>query len=142
MLGRVGVERPLDLLAFVRRRGAVVDRDPLLGPVGAVDRGRKLLVEVALGVVVLGEDDDPECRSTWLARRGVAPTGRSGHMFSRIQSISVRTRASGRPRGRLGDLGHLVEQLLLAGEELLAAASVMGPTVAAEAASIWASSSA
>ena len=41
VFGRVAVERLLDLLALVGRRGAVVDRDPLLGPVGALDRRRK-----------------------------------------------------------------------------------------------------
>ena len=59
MLGRVGVEGELDGLPLVMRRRAVEDRDPVVGAVGPVDRGRELLMEIALGVVVLGEDDDP-----------------------------------------------------------------------------------
>ena len=47
------------------RRRAVEDGDPLVGPVGAFDGGRELLVQVALRVVVLGEDDDA----------GVVPVG-------------------------------------------------------------------
>ena len=122
MLARVGVEGLLDLLALGsgigRRRALWKDGDPLVGPVGPVDRGRELLMQVALRVVVLGEDEDPRVvppgRRSMTGRRRC---GRSGHILSRIQSISLRTRASGSAAGRLGDLGHLVEELLLAGEE-------------------------
>ena len=66
MLGRVGVEGELDGFTLVMRRRAVEDRDPVVGAVGPIDRGRELLMEIALGVVVLGEDDDarvvPGCR--------------------------------------------------------------------------------
>ena len=61
---------------------------------------RSCCSQVALGVVVLGEDEDAACRSTSAAarRRRCPSGGRPGHMFSRIQSIELRTRASGRPR--------------------------------------------
>ena len=58
MLGRVGVEGELDGFALVMRCRTVEDRDPVVGAVGPVDRGRELLMEIALGVVVFGEDDD------------------------------------------------------------------------------------
>ena len=54
--------------------------------------------------------------------------------------MSLRTRASGSAAGGLGDLGHLVEELLLAGEQLVAATG--RSAVASVAASTWASSSA
>ena len=59
MLARVGVEGELDGFPLVMRRRTVEDRDPVVGAVGPVDRGRELLMEIALGVVVLGEDEDP-----------------------------------------------------------------------------------
>ena len=85
----VGRERALDLLALRGRRRAVIDGDPVGGPVGGVDGGRKLLMEVTLGVVILGEDQDARCRSTWPAcsTEQMLPSGGiSGHMLVRIQS--------------------------------------------------------
>jgi hypothetical protein len=43
VLARVGVERSLDLLALGLRRRAVVDRDAVLGTVGALDHNFELL---------------------------------------------------------------------------------------------------
>ena len=111
------VEGPLDLLAFGRRGRAVIDGDPLVGPVGGGDGGRELLLEVALRVVVLGEDDDP----------GVVPPGRRPRACDRPERRQVRAHVLpnpvdqiadpgiGQAPRRLGDLGHLVEELLLAG---------------------------
>ena len=61
-------------------------------------------------------------------------------MFLRIHSRNFRTRASGKLRWLLGDLGHLVEECLFAGEEFLRHPA--RTAVASVAASIWASSSA
>lgn len=58
MLVGVGVEGPLDILAFVVGRGATVDRDAVESKVGIGDCGPKLLVEIAQRVFVFGEDDD------------------------------------------------------------------------------------
>ena len=59
LLLRIGREGPLDLLPLGSRRRAVVDGDPLAGPVGQREGGRELLLEVTLGVIVLGEDEGP-----------------------------------------------------------------------------------
>ena len=58
MLARFGVEGQLDRLAFLAGSGAVKDRDPVVGAVGAFNCGLKLLMQVTLRVIVLGEDDD------------------------------------------------------------------------------------
>src|SRR5262249_14459535 len=58
MLCWIGVERPLDLLARVLSHAAGERRDALARAVGSRDRCTELLIEVALGVDVFGEDDD------------------------------------------------------------------------------------
>ena len=79
----------------------------------SLDGRRQLLLQVALGVVVLGEDDDADVVPAARRLRQVRDT------CSAESSRSVpSTRASGSAAGWLGDLGHLVEELLLAGEEV------------------------
>ena len=118
VLARVGVEGPLDLLAFRRRRGAVVDGDPLVGPLGALDQRGQLLLEITLCVVVLGEDDDAS----------VVPLGRRGRSrLARLRQVGAHLLSNpldqppdpgvGQPPRRLGDLRHFVEQLLLTGKQ-------------------------
>ena len=63
-------------------------------------------------------------------------------MFSRIQSTSLSDPGIGQVAALLGDLGHLVEELLLAGEQLRVAIVVQRPSVAASTAATWTSSSA
>ncbi len=59
MLPGIRGEGALDFLAFGWRCRPVVDGDTLAGPVGIGDGCRELLLKVALGVVVFGEDEDP-----------------------------------------------------------------------------------
>ena len=60
VLGRRLVESTLDRLALVWWRGAVKDLDPVFGQIGAGDGGPQHADEVALGVVVFGEDQQPQ----------------------------------------------------------------------------------
>jgi hypothetical protein len=58
MLVRCGIKGEFDRLAFLIGSGAVKDGDSFVGPVGSLKSGLKLLVQVALCIVVLGENDD------------------------------------------------------------------------------------
>jgi hypothetical protein len=49
----------LDGFTLVMRRGTVEDGNPVVGVVGPIDCGGELLMEIALGVVILGEDYNP-----------------------------------------------------------------------------------
>jgi hypothetical protein len=59
VIGRRAVERALDLGALIVGHAAVEREDALVAEVAALDRGGQQLVQVALGVAVLGEDDHP-----------------------------------------------------------------------------------
>jgi len=60
MLRRVGIEGGLDDLAFSDRSWAVEDRNALVCTISTRDCRRELLLEVSLGIVVLGEKDDAD----------------------------------------------------------------------------------
>jgi hypothetical protein len=64
-------ERTLDLLTLGRRGRPVVDGDALAGPVGTGDGCPELLLEIALGVVVFGEDEDTGRVSPGRGARGL-----------------------------------------------------------------------
>src|SRR5262249_8769467 len=51
----VRIECLLDLFSFVRRGRAMINGDSLIRAVGAFDRARNLLLQVALGVVIFRE---------------------------------------------------------------------------------------
>src|SRR5262249_18666478 len=55
----VGIERPLDLLGPGGRCWAVVNFDPMIRTVGALDGSGKMLAKIAQRVLVLGKDDHP-----------------------------------------------------------------------------------
>src|SRR5208337_2402181 len=95
LLLRVGREGPLDLLPPGLRRRAVVDGDPLAGPVRRIDGGRELLLEVTLGVVVLGEDEDPV----------FVPPGRRALGLRRSEGRQVGAQVLSNPAGQLADPG-------------------------------------
>ncbi len=118
MLGRVGIEGELDCFALVVRRGAVEDGDAVVGAVGAVDRGRDLLMQIALGVVVFGEDDDPRVVPRWPLRSSLAGCRQSGAHVVANPVDELEHAGVGQDVASLGDLGHLVEEFLLAGEEV------------------------
>ncbi len=58
VIGRVGVERLLDLLPLVERRRTPVDGDPRRCTVGPVEVGLEVPADVGERVVVFGEHDD------------------------------------------------------------------------------------
>ena len=70
------------------------------------------LAQVALGVAVLGEDDDAAIvpRAAAAPCRGAADRD-AGHWFARIQSSSARTLASGASRCCSASCAHVVEEL-------------------------------
>src|SRR5439155_1465373 len=67
VLARVGVERPLDLLASGWWCRTVVDLDALLGAVGSLDGGFDLLAQVAQRIFVLGKDQQARAGPFWRA---------------------------------------------------------------------------
>ena len=107
----VGVERLPDLFRLCRRCRTVVHRQPVCGSV-ALRHGRlELLLQVALRVVVFGEDDDPDIRP-----RSARLTQLGTHVLAYPVQESMDPRI-GLPAGGLGDRAHGVEQILLAGEQ-------------------------
>ena len=136
------VEGPLDLLALVLRGRPAEDRDPRLGPVGPGDRGRELVAEVPLRVLVLGEDDDPD----------VVPPGGSARGDAHPVLRQVRAHRLADPVDQPADpgVGQATARPRRSRSSRRAAASPRrsGParsrwaTSAIVAASIWASSSA
>src|SRR5579871_1400134 len=56
LLVRVGVERALDLLPTIRRRGSSEDPDAIVGAVGLVEGFAQAAFQPAAGVLVFGED--------------------------------------------------------------------------------------
>src|SRR6266850_2581306 len=57
MFARFGIEGGLDLFTVRWRRGTVIDEDPIGCQVGTRSGCFKLLLEIALRIVVLGEND-------------------------------------------------------------------------------------
>src|SRR4051812_4832696 len=62
MLVRRQVEGTFDRVALFRRRRSVEDLDALLVEVGASERGAELVDQIALGIVVLSEDEQAQVR--------------------------------------------------------------------------------
>ncbi len=89
-------------LIFLRSAGgclALVDGDPFGGTVRGGDCSAELLLEVALGVVVLGEDDDAQgVPSGWRARRLSPSPGEAG----RGTSLAGSSRPGSGPERRGG----------------------------------------
>ena len=57
---RISVESLLDRLSFVWWCWAMVDSNAFPGTVTPFDSPGQLLLQISLGVVVLGKDDDPQ----------------------------------------------------------------------------------
>ena len=136
---RVGVERPLDLLALVGlRRRAVVDlrcaRRPGRSPAMAAS---SCWSQVAQRVLVLGEDQDAACRSTGGAR---AVSGAAGPGTCAPDPVEQAADAGvGQAAGRLGDLASSRRAARALRVERSASAAAGGAAVAA---SNWAPPSA
>ncbi len=117
ILLRDGIECLFDRFAFVVRRWAMVDGNAVLALVGPINRCRKLLDKVSLGVVVLGEDDNsrvvPGCAiATSLAKRRKIWAHMLTNPLHEFENPSIRRCAE-----FLGDLRHFVEEFLFAGEK-------------------------
>jgi hypothetical protein len=120
MLARLGIEGELDRLAFLGWGGAVKDGDPFVGPIGCFNRGLKLLMEVTLGVVVLGEDDDANLVPSGWLRRALPWPGQIGALILANPFDQPLDTSVGQRSRLIGDLCHLVEELLLWDEEFTA----------------------
>ncbi|TMQ28755.1 MAG: hypothetical protein E6K70_26690, partial [Planctomycetota bacterium] len=97
----------LDGLAFFGRRGTVVDRNPVVGTIRVLNRCGNLLMQVALGVVVFGKNEHAQvgpCR----ARLSHSRAHLLANPFQQFAHAAI-----GEGAGVLGDLGHLIEELLL-----------------------------
>ncbi|MBS1223300.1 MAG: hypothetical protein H6R23_2920, partial [Proteobacteria bacterium] len=129
MVARIGVEGALDRLAFLGRGRAVIDGDAFPGAVAPGDGAVQLLAQIALGVVVLGEQDHP--------RLGPARRGRAGR-HGPAQRWQFRAQPGADPvhqladagiglrAGGVGDGGHALQQRDFLGERGLVAGGSWG----------------
>ena len=125
MVARIGVEGALDRFAFLGRGRAVIDGDAFAGAVGPGDGAVQLLAQIALGVVVFGEQDHPRLGPV---RRGDA--GRHGPAQRRQVGAQPGTNpvhqlvdaGIGLRAGGVGDGGHALQQPQFLGERGLVGA--------------------
>src|SRR5260221_7504676 len=115
MPARIRVKRQFDCFAVFNRRWAVKDRNSLLRPITFGNRYIDLLLKIALGVVVFGENNDsrivPFCaRSSEFGTHVLANPG------DQPANASVWQSATG-----FGRFAHLIKQLLFLSEQFLSA---------------------
>ena len=116
--GRIGVEGFFDFLAAVGRSRAAEDGDAAVGRVGTVDCGREHLLEVAGGVFPFGENQDADGGPGGRRARGRATGEADGGAAVLLEPGDEGADAGvGAVTRVIGNRGHLVEEVSLAGGE-------------------------